>query len=467
MNAFVNAARNIPVEARTLNGMKAQESTLRAVTDLFYNIGAMRGKQVVPQFERALQEDQDLALRVALWARDARGGAGERKLFRDILVHLEEFYPEILTDTKFLSKVPELGRWDDLLVFQTVAIKARAFGLIRDALFASNGLCAKWMPRKGGVAVELRNFLGLTPKTYRKTLVGLTNVVETPMCAKNYDAIDYSHVPSLAMSRYMKTFHKNDESRFVAYRNALVKGETKINASAVYPYDVIKSLRFGGDNAVCNEQWKALPDYIDDTNILPMVDVSGSMSCAAGGNPNLSCMDVALSLGLYCADKNKGAFKDMFLTFSESPELLTVSGPLSSKLNQMQRSKWGMNTNLHKAFDRVLNVAQSGKVPQEDMPQVVLILSDMQFDQCAKFDDSAMQMIERKYEAAGYTVPVIVFWNLHAYGNAPVSFDKRGVALVSGFSPAIMKAILGADLSTLTPESLVRDAVGIARYDYK
>lgn len=467
MNTFVNAVRNTPVVSRTLNGMKAQGSTMRAITDLFYNIGAMRGKQIVPQFERALQEDQDLALRVALWARDVRGGAGERQLFRDILLHLEEFYPEILTDTKILSKVPELGRWDDLLVFQTVDIKARAFGLIRDALFAGNGLCAKWMPRKGGVAIELRTFLGLTPKTYRKTLVGLTNVVETAMCAKNYDAVDYSHVPSLAMSRYMKAFHKNDQERFVAYREALVKGETKVNASAVYPYDVIKSLRFGGDKAVCDEQWKALPDYIDDTNILPMVDVSGSMGCCAGGNPNLSCMDVALSLGLYCADKNKGVFKDMFLTFSERPEILTLKGNLSSKLNQMQRSDWGMNTNLHAAFERVLKIATTGKVPQEDMPQVLLILSDMQFDYCAEFDDSAMQMIERKYADAGYEVPTIVFWNLNAHGNAPVSFNKQGVALVSGFSPAIMKAILSADLSTLTPESLVRDAVNIPRYDYK
>lgn len=467
MNTFVNAVRNVPVESRTLNGMKAQESTMRAITDLFYNIGAMRGKQIVPQFERALQEDQDLALRVALWARDARGGAGERQLFRDILVHLEEFHPEILTDTKFLSKVPELGRWDDLLVFQTDAIKGQAFALIQSALVDGNGLCAKWLPRKGMTAIELRNFMSLSPKGYRKLLVGLTDVVETAMCAKNYESVDYSHVPSLAMSRYMKAFHKNDAERFVAYRNALVKGETKINASAVYPYDVIKSLRFGGDKAVCDEQWKALPDYINDTNILPMVDVSGSMECSAGGNHNLSCMDVALSLGLYCADKNKGAFKDLFLTFSSRPELLTLKGNLSSKLNQMQRSAWSMNTNLHSAFTKVLNTAKRGNVKPEDMPQVVLILSDMQFDYCAKFDNSVMQMIERKYEEAGYTVPTIVFWNLNAYGNAPVSFNKQGVALVSGFSPAIMKAILSADLSTLTPESLVRDAVSIARYDYK
>jgi hypothetical protein len=268
------------------------------------------------------------------------------------------------------------------------------------------------------------------------------------------------------MSRYMKAFHKNDQSRFVAYRDSLVKGEAKVNAKGVYPYDIIKSLRAGGDMVVNNEQWKALPDYMDGTNVLPLVDVSGSMCCAAGKNANLSCLDVALSLGLYCADKNKGAFKDMFLTFSEKSELLTLKGTLSQKMTQMNQSSWAMNTNLHKAFERILDVAVKGAVPQADMPAVLLILSDMQFDQCAKFDDSAMGMIERKYESAGYKVPVIVFWNLNGQDNKPVSFDKKGVAMVSGFSPAIMKAVLAADFDDISPESIVRDAVGIPRYDY-
>jgi hypothetical protein len=133
----------------------------------------------------------------------------------------------------------------------------------------------------------------------------------------------------------------------------------------------------------------------------------------------------------------------------------------------MNGSEWGMNTNLHKAFDRILDVAVKGNVPAADMPQVLLILSDMQFDQCARFDDSAQQMIERKYEAAGYKAPVIVFWNLNGQSNVPVSFDKKGTALVSGFSPAIMKAVLAADFDDISPESIVRDAVGIPRYDYR
>ena len=468
-NAFVAAALSVPVEARTDNGMKAQKSTMSAIVDLFYIVGSSRGKNLSRQFETAMQQDEDLALRIALWARDARGGAGEREVFKFLLTHLELSRPDFLLNSGFLAKVPELGRWDDLLVLSEPRAKAKAFDLIKSALESGNGLCAKWMPRKGKVARELREHFGMSPKAYRKTLVGLSNTVEQKLCAREFDKVNYAHVPSLAMSRYMKAFSKNDAERFVAYRESLKKGETKINAKGVFPYDVIKALRAGGDRDVCNAQWDALPDYMDDTNVLPLVDVSGSMHCPVGGNPNLQCIDVALSLGLYTSGRNKGVFKDMFLTFSADPELLKVTGTLSQRMDQMNQSEWGMNTNLHKAFTRILDVAVKGNVPQADMPSVLLIMSDMQFDQCARFDDSAMQMIERKYAAAGYKVPVIVFWNISAGGkdNAPVSFDKKGVALVSGCSPAIMKAVLAADFDDLSPETIVRDAVSIPRYDYR
>ena len=474
VNQFVNAFKTVPVAARTANNMKAQKSTMSPVVDLFYNIGASRGKNINAQWEAAYQADPDLAIRIALWTRDARGGAGERQLFRDVLLHMEKFHREDLLNTKILAKVPELGRWDDLLVFTDLDVRSKAYDLIRQALAEGNGLCAKWMPRKPSKDVSkeaflaLRSALGLSPKAYRKLLVNNTHVVETAMCAKDYAAVNYSHVPSLAMSRYMTAFMKNDMTGFTAYRESLKKGEAKVNAAAVYPYDIIKSLKAGGDVSVNDAQWAALPDYMDGTNVLPLVDVSGSMGCSAGKNGNVTCLDVALSLGLYCADKNKGAFKDMFLTFSERPELLQLKGSLSQKMVQMNRSAWSMNTNLHKAFEKILNLATVANVPQADMPSVLLILSDMQFDQCAQYDDSAMQMIERKYEAAGYKVPTIVFWNLNAaYGNAPVSYNKKGVALVSGFSPAIMKAVLAADFDDLSPETIVRDAVSIPRYDYR
>jgi hypothetical protein len=175
-------------------------------------------------------------------------------------------------------------------------------------------------------------------------------------------------------------------------------------------------------------------------------------------------MDVAVSLGLYVADKNKGKFKDTFLTFSGSPELLHLKGNVVQKAQQMVKSNWAMNTDLVKAMDKILRVAKEGCVPQEEMPEMLLIMSDMQFDQCARFDDSAMQMIARKYEAAGYEMPKIVFWNLNAADNVPVKYDAREVALVSGFSPSIMKAVLSADVDQFTPEAIMWKAIGNERY---
>jgi len=347
--------------------------------------------------------------------------------------------------------------------------------LNRDIGFAS--LCSKWMPRKGKIAAELRTAFGWSPKQYRKTLVNLTKVVESQMCAKDWDNINFSHVPSLAASRYKKAFNRHT-TKFAEYVASLVKGDpsVKVNAGAVYPYDVLKGVinPYGSvrldktelDHVVA--QWEALPNFVGDANILPLVDVSGSMACRAGGHlskSTITCLDVAVSLGLYLADKNTGKFKDTFLTFSSRPELITLRGNVVQKSEQMIKSKWEMNTNLHAAFDKILDVAVKGKVPQHEMPEMILILSDMQFDSCARYDDSAMQMIERKYKDAGYTVPQIVFWNLNSSDNVPVKAHKSGAALVSGFSPAITKALLSASLDDFTPEGIMLKTVMVPRYD--
>ena len=473
MNTFVNAVAN--QSARTTNGMKARKSTANAVVDLFYNAGASRGKDIVPAFTAALAENRDLALRVAAWLRDVRGGAGERKLFRDILVYLEKNDPEAAK--ALLAKVPEVGRWDDLFVFKTDAMKSVAYTMLGDALREKNGLAAKWTPRQGPVAAEVRKFFGMSPKFYRKSLVEMTKVVEQNMCAKDWSNINFSHVPSVAASRYKKAFNRNTPA-YAAYVASLVKGEdpkVKVNAGAVYPYDVLKG-QIGGykrhwDNTELNliqKQWEALPDYVGEASILPLVDSSGSMSCPAGGynsKSGMSCLDVAVSLGLYLADKNKGKFKDTFLTFSSHPKLVTLKGNINQKINQMCTGEVA-NTNLNAALDKILEVAKNGNVPNEEMPAMLLILSDMQFDGAVGGrDDSAMEMIARKYEAAGYTLPKVVFWNLNAaYGNSPVKFDKSGTALVSGFSPAIVKPLLANDLETFTPESVMLKTIMVDRY---
>ena len=475
MNTFVSAVQN--QSARTTNGMRARKSTASACVDLFFKAGASRGKNIVPDFTAALVENEEVALRIAQWLRDARGGAGERELFRQILTHLENTRPELAQ--KLLRKVPEIGRWDDIFVFKTDKLKYDAYSMLGDALRERNGLAAKWTPRKGALAAEIRQFFGMTPKFYRKSLVEMTKVVEQDMCAKNWDTINFSHVPSLAHARYKKAFFRNTQE-YAKYVAELVKDpkdrtvQVKINAGAVYPYDVLKGA-IGVYNKNYNStelgalqaQWDALENFIGDANVLPLVDVSGSMTCRAGGVKSTSatsCLDVAVSLGLYCADKNTGKFKDTFLTFSEKPELLHLKGSIIDKINQMVTSSWGMNTNLVKAMDKILSVAKTGKVSQEEMPEVLLIMSDMQFDHCARFDDSAMKMIARKYEEAGYDLPKIVFWNLNAHDNVPVKYDKAGVALVSGFSPQIMVSVLGGDTEKFTPEAIMLKTVMVDRY---
>jgi hypothetical protein len=454
--------------------MKARKSSASKNVDLFFAVGGSRGKDIVPAFTGAFVEDRDIALRIAQWARDARGGAGERKIFRDILVQLEK------TDTDaakaLLAKVPEIGRWDDLLVFETIDLKTEVYALIAEALANGNGLCAKWMPRKGAVAAELRSALGMSPKQYRKTLVNLTKVVETQMCSKDWDNINFNHVPSLAASRYKKAFTRNTP-KFAEYVAKLVKGDptVKVNAGAVFPYDVLKGvIRHYGPSLGKTEldhvvaQWNALPNYVGDANILPLVDVSGSMTCRAGGSSSkseTSCLDVAVSLGLYLADKNTGKFKDTFLTFSSSPQLVTLKGNVVEKAAQMVKSEWGMSTNLHAAFNKILDVAVKNGVPQSEMPEILLVLSDMQFNCCSNYDDTAIQMIERKYTEAGYTVPQVVFWNLNASDNVPVKADKSGAALVSGFSPSLLVSLLSANLNEFTPEGIMRRTVMIPRYD--
>lgn len=472
MTAFRNALMsNSPVLARTENGMKAFAGTGNALTDLFYKAGASRGTDLSPVFARAYAEDRTRALRLMAWMRDVRGGAGERKQYRTLLQWVERNASDELI--QMAAVTAEYGRWDDLLVLTTDRGKAIAFNVIGQALVAGNGLCAKWMPRKGQTAVELRNFLGLSPKQYRKMLVKLSNTVEQQMCARNWGEINFSHVPSVAAARYQKAFTKHDKDRYQAYRDTLVKNlslpvekqdkTVKINASAVYPYDVVKSV-MKGDRQVALAQWAALPNYMDGSSVLGVIDVSGSMS-GHQVMPGMTALDVAVSLGLYMADKGKGPFQDVFCTFSDRPSLEVLKGDLLKKMGQLRHAHWSMSTNLHGVFEEILKVAKANKLDREDLPQTVCIISDMQFNACVRNDDSAMEMIRRKYENAGYEIPRVVFWNIASRGNdSPARFDERGVALVSGFSPAIMKSVLG-NSKDFDPYNIMLKTIDSDRYN--
>ena len=462
----------------TENGMSTNSSSLNHCVDLFFIIGAMRGQdkdRLIRNFSLALLEDPARAMKILFWVRDVRGGAGERQVFRDVMKFLAEDHTDFLR--KNIPYISEFGRWDDLLTLVGTKLEGEALTQIRWGLDNKNGLCAKWMPRKGPVAAKLRTFMEMSPKQYRKTLVELTHVVETQMCANEWENIEFGKLPSVASARYQKAFWKRNEEGYKSYIASLQKGEAKINAGAIYPYDVTKSLQRGNAD-VAIEQWKALPNYMEgsEDRILPVVDVSGSMQASAGGNKNVSCMDVSISLGLYISERNTGSFKDAFVTFSAEPKLHILKGNLRDRFAQLQRAEWGYNTNLVKVFDLVLDQATKHSVPESEMPTKILILSDMEFDLATetvsgwekthiatKWDATAQEMIEQKYAGAGYKVPAIVYWNIQSRGNnIPVAFDKIGTALISGFSPSILKSVIKGDI--VSPAQIMDDTIFAERY---
>lgn len=463
----------------TENGMSTNSSSLNFCLDLFFTAGAMRGssqERLIRNFSLAYQENPVAAMKILFWIRDIRQGAGEREIFKTLISYLALKNSNHLKEN--LHLVPFFGRWDDLLALEKTPLEMEAFSLISKALMENDSLCAKWMPRKGNTASSLRNFMGLSPKSYRKMLVQLTDVVESKMCSREWNSIDFEKIPSLAAARYQKAFSRNCTERYNEYVSLLKKGEARINSGAVYPYDILKSLK-GGNRDVSDEQWRSLPNYLNNQEgiLLPLVDVSGSMGRSVTKNSSLTALDVAVSLGLYISEKNDGIFKDSIITFSESPKFEVLKGNLSDRYEQLIQAEWGMNTDLYRVFVLILQKAKASKVPPHGMPSKILILSDMEFDIAMRKESSredseiviewenpsAQEMIEKMYTSAGYAVPSIIYWNiLSGSNNLPVAFNKSGAALISGFSPSILKSVLGSEISN--PLEIMENTIFSDRY---
>lgn len=472
-------------EGQTLteNLCATNEDSGSTLVNLFFEIAAMRSRpeeDAANLFFKAFESDQLSALKILFWARDIRGGQGERRVFRTVLPYLANSSTPLLRANIHL--IPEYGRWDDLFALFGTPLEGDALALIDSALTGSDAqpLCAKWMPReksaKSGIARKIRKHMNLSPSAYRKLLSRLTKVVETDMCANNWDGIKYSSVPSVAMNVYRKAFERHSPERWSSYLNDLESGKETVNASVLYPHQVVKPLieeRYAydmspesdapADNRLLEQQWKALPNYLlkNPHRILPVVDTSGSMYTGEGLQP----IEVSVSLGLYIAERNNGPFKDHFITFSDTPSLQRLRGEtLKERVTNLLCADWGMSTNIEAVFNLILSQAKGNDISEEDMPSMVLILSDMEFNQCAtNYSMTAMQSIASKYAEAGYKIPSIIFWNLNARGNNfPVKFDEKGTALVSGFSPSILTHILSS--GTITPIDVVNEVLESERY---
>lgn len=497
---FVDSIKKETNITYTENGMEAYKTTNSDLLDLFGIIGSLRARnriEIEKKFANAFAEDNLLAMKMLFYARNIRGGLGERRTFRIIINYMAKYHTEIMR--KNIDLIPVFGRWDDLYSLVGTPLEDDVFEMIGEQLAKDMrnmmtekevSLCAKWlyMPTK---ASNLKAKLGrltarklnITYKEYRKALSNLRRyikVVEVKMSENNWDEINYSQVPSLAMKKYRKAFARHSPELFDNYVKKVQNGEEKINSSTLYPYDLMLTagLQIGwGDvsdltnwDEVIEEQWKALPNYIEgENNILVMADTSGSMA----GRPMAS----SVGLAVYFAERNKGIFHNTFMTFSETPELVTIKGnTLKEKVRNI--ASIVANTNIEAAFDLVLKTAVNNNLPQEELPKALVVITDGEFDDMTTYVSSWLDRKERiidkhnrlidimreKFMVAGYTLPKIVFWNVESRNDTyHIVSEYKDTILVSGQSVSTFKNLLSS--LNADPYQFMLDTLNDEQYD--
>ena len=458
----------------TLNGAITNDSTGKLALDLFAGIGSARNfpSRMTDLFSLVWEQSPALALRILMWARDIRGGAGEREIFRrcvKVLAHKESYAAQAALEAMITrGKFEELGRWDDLLCL----IDAQpdlchiAAQHIKKALVRGDGLCAKWMPRKGPEAAKLRRLLKMTPREYRKTLVSLTNVVEQKMCANEWSEIQYDKLTGMNVARYSRAFAEHDEVRWEEFLAKLKEGKAKAKTKVLFPHEVLRVLK-SGETELAETLWRELADTLEGAqNILPVIDTSGSMEQPVSGG--IRAMDVAIALGIYAAERQEGAFKNLAVTFSEKPAFFNITkagDTFVAKVATVRRQNWGYNTDFQKVFDEILRIAREENVRDEDMPEYVLVISDMEFDAAKGGIPNTLtnfETIKACFAAEGRKMPKLVFWNVAArVGNQPATKDDY-VSLISGFSPSILTKVFKH--KEVSPVELMWEVVGVERY---
>ena len=502
MNAMQNTLNNEFNVSISENGAIGYRTSGKELLDLNFAVASLRGaseQEIIDNFTKAFFEDKILAMKWLFFARDVRGGLGERRLFRVILKNLIENNPEMVIPV--INLIPEYGRYDDLWCLLDNQESAKVvYNIVDNQLMVDLNnmkrnkpisLLAKWMPSINASSAQTKKYakqfckvFGLTEREYRQILSRLRkylDVVETKMSAKNWSEIKYEAVPSKANLIYSNAFLKNDEERRKEYLEKLKKGETKINASTLYPHDIVHKYsggycRLGNKDATIEALWKALPDTVQGCgNTIVVADGSYSMTDNIGGNTTVTALDVANALAIYFAEHSSGEFKNKYITFSERPQFVDFSkaDSLHDKLQIALAYDECANTNIEKVFDLILTTAIKHNMRQEDMPKNILIISDMEFDSCAASGDSNMwrrnrpnqrlfEIIAQRYADAGYQLPRLVFWNVNSRTDTiPVKENELGVALVSGFSVNIVKMVMS---NKLDPYECLLETLNSERY---
>jgi hypothetical protein len=468
----------------TENAAVTYATTFSDCLDLFATIGALRREpenEITSRFMRAYAEDPDLAMKLLFFARDVRGGLGERRVFRVILGWLAQNHGQ--SAAKNAAYIPEFGRFDDLLTLLDTPCKQAVLDFIAlqlkkdlEALDAGDGevsLLAKWLPSVNASNAEtvrtgkvIAHSLGMSDAEYRKTLTRLRariKIIENNLRVKDY-SFDYDKQPGKALFKYRKAFLRNDGERYSLFLGRVAAGEAKLHTGTLAPYDVIAP--FFGKGTSDDERrsidvtWKAQQDFTNGENALVVIDGSGSMYGGASPLP----ASVALSLGIYFAERNTGMFRKHFITFSQNPRLVEIKGKdIFEKVLYCHDFNEAANTNIQKVFELIVNTAVKHRLPQNQMPSTLYFISDMEFDRCTV--DSQLTNFEyakKLFERNGYKLPRVVFWNVASRNcQQPVTQNEQQVALVSGCSPRIFSMLASG---VLTPMAFMLDTLNNERY---
>ena len=490
---FANAVKTNTNTKLTENGARAYSTTGKALLDLFAQIGALRPrteKEIADKYAAAFAADPMLATKMLFYAGNVRGGLGERRTFRICLKWLAQNHADIVI--KNAALIPHFNRWDSMFVLIGTTAEKEMWKVIADqlntdmaAVAASKGkkaqpisLLAKWMPTETASSKDTRALarkcmtnLGLTPRAYRKVLSALRKhlrVVETSMSAQEWEAIQYAQVPSYAMKNYRKAFAKHDPDGFSAYKASLVKGETKVNASTLFPYDLVSQytrsrgywgMRAANPDTIVEAQWKALPNYVKgENNILVMADVSGSMT----GRP----MDTSIGLATYFAQHNKGDYHNLYMTFTDQPHFIELreGATLAECIAKVMATDVGYNTNLEAAFDYILKHAVTNGVSNDELPKALVVISDMEIDRYMRQNKmDFVDAMKAKFARYGYRCPKLILWNVQARNDTVLS-KQEDVLLVSGQAASTFRELCG-NLDGKTAWDLMLETLGNKMYD--
>lgn len=481
----------------TENGAVGYRTTGKELVDLNFSVSSLRNaneSDIVSRFTKAYKEDRLIAVKWLMYARDIRGGLGERRLFRTIFKNIWTENPKI--SANLIKLVPEYGRWDDLWCLLDTPQKQNVIGFVISQLTSDLdnmkfgkpvSLLGKWMPSINTSSKNTRDlakiFIDEIPRyikgfnsiVYTKMLVELRkyiDVVEVKMSAKKWGDIKYESVPSRSNLIYNNAFLRNDEERRREFLSSLKKGETKINSGVLFPHDIVHKYMDGYCMQKYDEtlelMWKSLPDFVNgNENTIVVADGSGSMTSRADSRSSVSCLEIANSLAIYFAEHSSGQFKDKYITFSERPLLVHLESAqsLREKIEIAIKHNEVANTNVEAVFDLILNVAIKNKMDQSELPANILIISDMEYDACKTnrgSDDKLFNMIAKRYKDAGYKLPKLAFWNLCSRTSTiPIKENANGVVLISGFSPSVVKMVFS---NKTDPYSILLETLNSERY---